>query len=332
MQSITQIPGIYAAHVTNEQGGTGCTVIICPDGATGAVDVRGGAPATRETDLLRPEETVQQLHTVVLSGGSAFGLAASCGVANELEREGIGFDVGVTVVPIVAEACLFDLSVGDVSCRPGIAEGEEAVRKALAQRDTPAALRDPLERGNVGAGTGCTVGKYMGPLHAMKCGLGEGIEQLNEVVCGAVVAVNACGNVVDPGTGLPIAGVLSGDGTCVQSSEDALLALANPSDFAEKTVVPRSNTTISCVVTNARLTKAEATKVAQMAADAYAHTIRPVHTTNDGDTVFVMATGTVTSSVDAVGVLATRALEKAIVDAARSARGAYGLKAACDLM
>lgn len=331
MQSITQIPGIYAAHVTNEQGGTGCTVIVCPDGATGAVDVRGGAPATRETDLLRPEETVQQLHAVVLSGGSAFGLAASCGVANELERAGIGLDVGIGVVPIVAGACLFDLAVGDPTCRPGIAEGEEAVRKALAQRNTQAALRAPLEHGNIGAGTGCSVGKYSGPLRAMKCGLGEGVERFQKVVCGAVVAVNACGTVVDPATGALLAGMLSEDGAHIQSSEDALLTLADPSGFSDKTVASRTNTTISCVVTNARLTKAEATKVAQMAADAYAHAIRPVHTTNDGDTVFVMATGEVVSSTDAVGVLATRALERAIVDAACSARGAYGLKAACDL-
>lgn len=317
--SITQIPGIYAAHATNEEGGTGCTVIVCPKGATGGVDVRGGAPATRETDLLRPEETVQQLHAVVLSGGSAYGLAASCGVAEELERQGIGLDVGVGVVPIVTSACLFDLPCGDVHSRPTAADGATATRQALATHGSP------LARGNVGAGTGATVGKLAGPEHAMKSGLGEDVQTNGDLVCGAVSAVNAAGNVIDPATGTPIAGLRGFDGS-ISSTEDALLAMTqNPVGF------DRTNTTISCVVTNARLTKPQATKVAQMAADAYAHAIRPTHTTNDGDTIFVMATGEVDALVDVVGVLATRALERAIADAARQATGAYGLPAARDL-
>lgn len=316
--SITQIPGIFAGHATNEEAGTGCTVIVCPAGATGAVDVRGGAPATRETDLLRPEETVQVLHAVVLSGGSAFGLAASAGVADELERRDIGLDVMVAKVPIVSGACLFDLMCGSADVRPDVSMGEEAVRAAFEGADKP------LARGNVGAGAGCTVGKVAGPTRAMKTGLGECVRQAGELVCGAVAAVNAVGNVVDPATGGFVAGVLSPDGTHVISVEEA---------FAEATAAMplRTNTTISCVVTNARLTKAQATKVAQMSADAYAHAIRPTHTTNDGDSIFVMATGEVEAEVDAVGMLATAALEGAIVDAALSATGAHGLKAACDL-
>ena len=316
--SITQIPGIFAGHATNEEAGTGCTVIVCPAGATGAVDVRGGAPATRETDLLRPEETVQVLHAVVLSGGSAFGLAASVGVADELERRDIGLDVMVAKVPIVSGACLFDLMCGSADVRPDASMGEEAVRAAFEGADKP------LARGNVGAGAGCTVGKVAGPTRAMKTGLGECVRQAGELVCGAVAAVNAVGNVVDPATGGFVAGVLSPDGTHVISVEEA---------FAEATAAMplRTNTTISCVVTNARLTKAQATKVAQMSADAYAHAIRPTHTTNDGDSIFVMATGEVEAEVDAVGMLATAALEGAIVDAALSATGAHGLKAACDL-
>ncbi len=316
--SITQMPGVYAGHATNEVAGTGCTVIVCPAGATGAVDVRGGAPATRETDLLRPEETVQVLHAVVLSGGSAFGLAASVGVADELERRDIGLDVVVAKVPIVSGACLFDLMCGSADVRPDASMGEEAVRAALEGEG------EPLARGNVGAGAGCTVGKVAGPTRAMKTGLGECVRHAGDLVCGAVAAVNAVGNVVDPATGEFVAGVLSPDGSRVISVEEA---------FAEATAAMplRTNTTISCVVTNARLTKAQATKVAQMSADAYAHAIRPTHTTNDGDSIFVMATGEVEVEVDAVGMLATSALEGAIVDAARSAEGAHRLKAACDL-
>ena len=317
IRSVTQIPGVFAAHATNAAAGTGCTVIVCPAGATGGVDVRGGAPATRETDLLRPEETVEVLHAVVLSGGSAFGLAASCGVAEELERRGVGLDVGVARVPIVSGACLFDLACGDARVRPTAEDGRRACASAL---DEPAR---PLERGNVGAGTGCTVGKLAGPERAMKSGLGEDVERAGELMCGAVAAVNACGDVRDPETGESIAGMR--DGTAPTSSVEALLG-----GYA-RMPLERTNTTISCVVTNARLTKAQATKVAQMAADAYAHAITPVHTTNDGDTVFVMATGAVEAPVDVVGALATRALGRALADGARQATGAYGYPAACDL-
>ena len=318
IESITQIPGIFAGHATNPEAATGCTVIVCPVGATGAVDVRGGAPATRETDLLRPEETVQVLHAVVLSGGSAFGLAASVGVADELERRDMGLDVGVAKVPIVSGACLFDLMCGRADVRPDAHMGEEAVRNAFDHAG------EPLMRGNVGAGTGCTVGKVAGPSRAMKTGFGESVVQAGELVCGAVSAVNAVGNVVDPQTGAFVAGVLSADGSRIIAVQEALAEAAAAMPL-------RTNTTISCVVTNAKLTKAQATKVAQMAADAYAHAINPTHTTNDGDSIFVMATGEVEADVDMVGMLATTALEGAIVDAARSADGAYGLKATCDL-
>lgn len=321
LTSVNQIPGICAAHWTNAEAGTGCTVIVCPKGATGGVDVRGGAPATRETDLLRPEETVQMLNAVVLSGGSAYGLAASCGAAEELERHGIGLDVGVGVVPIVSEACVFDLACGRSDVRPDIDAGAAAVRAALESNGSP------LERGCVGAGTGCTVGKVAGPARAMKSGLGEDVESAGELICGAVSAVNACGDVVDPETGERVAGLRTEDGKALADTTEALLAIQAKMPLMN----PRTNTTISCVVTNARLSKAQATKVAQMSADAYAHAIRPTHTTNDGDTIFVMATGEVNAAVDIVGLLATRALERAIVDAARSATGMFGLPAARDL-
>lgn len=315
---IRQIPGIYVGHSTNEQAGTGCTVIVCPKGAIGAVDVRGGAPATRETDLLRPEETVEELDAVVLSGGSAYGLAASVGVAEELERRGIGLDVSVCKVPIVSGACLFDLACADAHTRPDAGMGAQAVVNAFEE------AAEPLPRGNVGAGTGCTVGKLAGPANAMKSGLGMDVEEAGELVCGALATVNACGDVLDPDTGAVIAGMRGPDGKPARSVE-AMLAMAAQMPLS------RTNTTISCVVTNAKLTKAQATKVAQMSADAYAHAISPTHTSNDGDTVFVMATGEVESQIDLVGALATRALERAIADGARSAEGAYGLPAARDL-
>lgn len=318
LTSVTDIPGIFVGHATNEAAGTGCTVIACPRGATGGVDVRGGAPATRETDLLRPEETVDVLHAVVLSGGSAYGLAASCGVAEELERRGYGLDVGVARVPIVSGACLFDLACGDAHTRPTADDGRAACVAALEGGNAP------LARGNVGAGTGCTVGKLAGPEHAMKSGLGERVERAGELVCGAISAVNACGDVRDPDTGEKIAGLRNEDGS-LGSSVEALLG-----GYATMPL-SRTNTTISCVVTNARLTKAQATKVAQMAADAYAHAICPTHTTNDGDTIFVMATGEVDAPVDVVGALATQALGRAIADGARQAKSAYGYVAARDL-
>ena len=318
--SITGIEGVFAAHATDAAHGTGCTVICCPEGATCAVDVRGGAPASRETDLLRPEETVQEVHAVVLSGGSAYGLAASCGVAEELERRGVGLDVGVGVVPIVTGACLFDLACGDPSVRPTAADGAAACAAAL---DSPAA---PLARGNVGAGTGATVGKLGGAERAMKGGLGEDVEVAGDLVCGAVAAVNACGDVVDPDDGTPIAGMrAAADSPELASSEDLLCSQGASMPLS------RTNTTISCVVTNARLTKAQALKVAQIAADGYAHAIRPTHTTNDGDSVFVLATGAVEAEVDVVGALAVRALGRAIADGARQASSAHGFPAARDL-
>lgn len=314
LHDISDFPGICIGHYTDAENGTGCTVIVCPEGATGAVDVRGGAPATRETDLLRPEETVDVLHAVVLSGGSAFGLAASCGVAEELERRGIGLDVGVTKVPIVSSACLFDLAYKNPHVRPTAQNGADAVACAL---DTP---EKPLSHGCVGAGTGATVGKLKGPECVMKSGLGSAVAEVGPLRVGALAAVNACGNIIDPATGKALAGMKAApDCDDIVSVADAALAMvgAMPLNLSKDDTTfeaARTNTTISCVVTNAKLTKAQATKVAQMAADAYAHTIVPTHTTNDGDAIFVMATGVVEMPVDVVGMFATQVLEQAIIN------------------
>lgn len=321
MPDIRRIPGFFLGHATLAEAGTGCTAIVCPEGATGAVDVRGGAPATRETDLLRPEETVDAVHAVVLSGGSAFGLAAASGAAEELERRGLGLDMGVCRVPIVSAACLFDLTVGSASVRPGIAEGRAAVADALE-----AEAEEPLPVGNVGAGTGCTVGKFLGPERSMKGGLGTAVACAGELLVGAVAAVNAVGDVLDA-SGTVVAGARStGDAKAPLPLADALGAMAaGAADLA-----PRANTTISCIVTNARLAKPQALRVAQMAADAYAMAIVPAHTSMDGDSIFCLASGRVAAEQDLVGLLAVQALSEAIVCACARAKGAFGLPGAGD--
>lgn len=316
---ITDIPHICAAHVTKAEEGTGCTLIVAPEGATGAVDVRGAAPATRETDLLRPEESVQKIHAVMLSGGSAFGLEAASGAMEELARAGIGLDMHITKVPLVVGASVFDMFVGEPTW-PTKEDGVRAARLAISDRTTP------LEQGNVGGGTGCTVGKVAGPEHCMKSGFGEaGFEREDGLMLAAASCVNAMGDIVDERM-QPLAGLMQ-DGK-LMSSEDYLLHQGNPIQIS------RSNTTISCIVTNARLNKAQATKLAQMSADAYAHAIRPTHTTSDGDAIFVLATGDYTGEacdLDSLAMLSQKALEQAIRNAVTHAEAAYGLLAYQDL-
>lgn len=323
--SLADIEGFAVGHSTDQKAGTGCTVVIAPQGATGGVDVRGGAPASRETDLLRPENTVDIVNAVVLSGGSAFGLEAASGVARELESRGIGLPVGPTKVPIVCSSCIFDLAFGDAFTRPGIDEGIAAVRDALDDGT------HADKQGNVGAGTGATVGKLQGPACAMKSGLGVQAYALGGIKMGALAAVNACGNVHDPHTGEAIAGMrAAADSDAVVSMEDAAFAAAGNIEMP----LDRTNTTISCLVTNAGLTKAQCTKLAQMAADAYAHAIRPTHTTNDGDTIYVLASGTAKAPevpLDLLGMLAVRTLEDAIAAGARAAETSHGLPGAASL-
>lgn len=325
--NINDIEGFAIGHWTNLQAGTGCTAIVAPQGATTGVDVRGAAPASRETDLLKPENTVDKIHAVMLSGGSAFGLEAASGAARELERRGIGLPVGPTMVPIVCSSCLFDLAFADPFTRPDIEAGILSVACALDN----CAPGSPVPEGNVGAGCGATVGKLLGPDHAMKGGLGARAFQLGQLKVGAISAVNACGNVVDPETLKPIAGArATPDGTQIIDMEEAALEAA--ADM--KMPLDRTNTTISCIITNASLTKAQATKVAQMAADAYAHTIRPTHTTNDGDTIYVMASYSESVPdlpLDLIGLVATRALEAAICSGCATADGLGGLPSAKDI-
>lgn len=319
---IHEVDGFLIGHSTNREAGTGCTVIVAPEGAAAGVDVRGGGPASRETDLLRPENTVQEIHAVCLSGGSAFGLEAASGVARELEARRIGLDTGPALVPIVCSSCIFDLAFGDASVRPGVEDGRRATAAAFEGAGSP------VEEGTVGAGTGATVGKLNGPECAMKGGLGTQAIALGDIKVGAVAVVNACGNVVDPATLSPIAGMrTSPESREIADMEEAMLERG--ADV--RMPLDRTNTTISCIITNARLTKAQATKVAQMAADAYAHAIRPTHTTNDGDTIYVMASGSlgdVEVPLDLLGLAATRALERAICAGCATADGILGLPSA----
>jgi L-aminopeptidase/D-esterase-like protein len=313
--AITDVPGIRVGHVTNLEALTGCTVVLCPkDGAVGGVDQRGGAPGTRETDLLRPMHLVERVHAVLLAGGSAFGLDAATGVVRWLEERGIGFDARAAKVPIVPAAILFDLDVGDASVRPDAAMGYAACEAAAAD--------GPVAEGRVGAGTGCTVGKVLGPGRASPSGLGTASVDLGGgLVVGAIVAVNAFGDVVDPRSGEILAGArpLRGEGFAD--------SLATMKSFVGKTILRfagGSDTVIGVVATNAKLSKEETNKVAQMAHDGLARAVRPAHTLFDGDTLFALATGSKAADVNLVGAYAAEVMAEAIVRAVKSANEQMG--------
>ncbi|MFQ5342280.1 MAG: P1 family peptidase [Anaerolineae bacterium] len=298
--TLTAIPGIHVGHWTNLEAATGCTVVLCPDGATAGVAVRGGGPGTRETDLLRPETMVQQVHAVVLSGGSAFGLAAADGVMRWLEEHDIGFDVGVTKVPIVPAAILFDLLVGRHDVRPDAEAGYAACESATDA---------PVAEGNVGAGTGATVGKLMGPFSAMQGGLGSAVVRLgNGVVVGALAVVNCLGDVIDPATGEIVAGARSPDGSWLDTAARLI----------EMGALPQfGNTTLAVVATDAELTQAQCTAVANMAHTGLARAIRPAHTLLDGDTIFALSTGDRQADVNALGAAAAETVSQAILRAVK---------------
>lgn len=316
--AITAVPGIRVGHATDPVGLTGCTVVLCEKGAVGGVDQRGGAPGTRETDLLRPLHLVQKVHAVLLAGGSAFGLAAAEGVMRYLEERRVGFDARVAKVPIVPAAILFDLDLGDPKARPNAEMGYAACQTASD---------GPVAEGSVGAGTGATVGKILGPKRAMKSGLGTAVASLGGgLVVGALVAVNAFGDVVDPATG----GILAGARKL--RSDELADTLATMRTFAGKAILRfASSTVIGVVATNARLTKEEANKVAQMAQDGIARAVRPAHTMFDGDTLFALATSDKRADVNLVGAYGAEVVAQAIVRAVRAAESAGGLPAYRDL-
>lgn len=310
--NINEIENVKIGSADDQEAATGCTVIICEKGAPAGVDVRGGGPASRETELLSHQATCDAIHAVLLSGGSAFGLDAAGGVMEYLESKGVGLPMKHGVVPLVCQADIFDLGVGRWDIRPD---------KAMARRACENAELNRPVSGNVGAGTGATVGKLMGPGFAMNSGLGIHAVQLGELKVGAVVAVNACGDVVDFENGKILAGLLNDEKTGFRDSEKTMYKIAE---------MPPGNTTIGVIITNGKFGKAQMTKIAQMAQDGYSRSIRPVHTTMDGDTVYAMSVGEVKSNVDLAGTLAARVMSEAIKNAVLSTEPKYSLKCAKD--
>lgn len=321
---LTAIEGIRVGHAHDAEALTGCTVVLCERGATGGVDQRGGAPGTRETDPLRPMHLVQQVHAVLLTGGSAFGLDAASGVVRYLEEQGVGFDVGVAKVPIVPAAVLFDLTLGRADRRPDAAMGYAACQAASSA---------PPAEGNVGAGMGATVGKILGMSQAMKSGLGCAAYDLGGgLQVGALMVVNAFGDVVDPQSGRILAGARAVHQGPLHIGgarfADTLAVMRSRIGRGGLRFAARGNTVIGVVVTNARLSKEEANKVAQMAQDGIARTVRPAHTMLDGDTIFALATGRKRADVNLVGAYAAESVAQAILRAVTLAKPAGGLPAA----
>nr|WP_113073494.1 P1 family peptidase [Petrotoga sp. 9PW.55.5.1] len=299
-KTITAVPGIKVGHYTDNQSLTGCTVILYEEGAVGGVDVRGSAPGTRETDLLRPINLVQKVHAVLLTGGSAFGLDAASGVMQYLEENKVGFQTNSIKVPIVPAAVIYDLDIGDPLKRPDKNSGYLAAKNASS---------DPVEEGSIGVGTGALVGKALGSQYAMKGGVGSySIELEKGIVVGAITVVNSTGDVYE--NGKIIAGAL-----------DKNKNFINIYEYMKKFAVNANageNTTLSVVATNAILTKEEANKVAQIAHDGMARAIKPVHTMYDGDVVFCLSTGEIESNVTIIGELAAEAVEKSIIRAVKN--------------
>lgn len=315
---LTEIENIKIGHAENQVAATGCTVIICEQGAPTGIDIRGGGPASRETQLLGPLAACDKIHAVLLSGGSAFGLDAAGGVMTYLEERGIGFDVGVTKVPLVSTSCLFDLQIGSTSIRPDAEMGYAACMAAQ--------FNEPRE-GNVGAGTGATVGKYRGILGMMKSGIGMYAVQLGDLKVGAIVAVNALGDIKDEVSGAILAGLLNEEHTAFLNTEELLYKEAT----RQKNLFT-GNTTLGVVITNGTFHKVEMTKIAAMAQNGLAKTICPVHTTADGDSVYAMSVGEVRADLNVVGTLAAKVMAIAINRAVLTAQPAYGLKVATDFL
>ena len=317
-RTLTAVEGLKVGHVTLSERPTGCTVVLAEAGAIAGVDVRGAAPGTRETDLLSPVNSVEKVHAIVLAGGSAFGLDAASGVVRWLEEHHIGFDVGIARVPIVPAAILFDLRVGDPRIRPTADCGYRAAGLASEK---------PVEEGSIGAGAGATVGHARGSDHAMKSGIGSAAIAMSDgLIVAALAAVNPYGDVIDPETGQVVAGVRGDDG---HSLADVRKLVRGGLTSGR----PGENTTLVVVATNARLTKTQASRIAQMAHDGIARAIWPVHTPVDGDTAFALATGTLSQPADLlrVGALAADVTADAILRAVRNARGLPGLPAVGDL-
>lgn len=307
---IMEVGGFKVGHAQNADAATGCTVLLLDKMSPAGLDVRGGGPASRESQILSPVAQAEAINAVLLSGGSAFGLDAAGGVMKYLEERNIGFDVGVTKVPLVSQSCLFDLGIGAVDVRPDAAFGYAACENA--SYDAPA-------EGNVGAGTGCTVGKYRGMGRAMKAGFGTYAVQAGPFKVGALVAVNALGDIYEDGK--MIAGLLNAEGNGLSNTLEELL-----SDIDRMGELMNNNTTLGIIVTNCKFHKTQLTKIAGMTHNGYARAIRPVHTNADGDSIYALSVGEVPGDVNVVGAMAALAMEKAIARAVRASESAYGVK------
>lgn len=318
--ALQDIHGFRIGSAQDSQGGTGCTVLIVPDGAPCGVDIRGGGPASRESELLNPVAAAEKIHAVLLSGGSAFGLNAAGGVMQYLEEKGIGFPTGVCKVPLVVASCIFDLGCGD-NVRPDAAMGYAACADSE---------RNSIREGNYGAGTGATVGKLYGPARMMKSGLGTYAVQLGELQVGAVVIVNAVGDVLDENNQI-IAGMLTEDGKAFADTRRAMLEEYGIHDtlFSMRAAAGTTNTTIGAVVTNGQFDKTHMKKIAALASNGFVRTIRPVNTTADGDSLYALSVGNVEADVSTTGVIAAYVVEQAVRRAVLAAEPAYGVPAAC---
>lgn len=316
--SINDVAPVHIGQAQNEAAGTGCTVFICPEGMRAGLDVRGGGPASRESQILNPLAAAQIIHGIVLSGGSAFGLGAADGVMRYLEEKGIGYDVGVTHVPLVSQSDLFDLTVGDGKIRPDAAMGYEAAKNAMENPN--------YQDGNYGAGTGCTVGKVTGMANCMKTGIGSYAVELDGLKIGAVVAVNALGDIFDWKNGRKVAGLLSEDKKSFRSTADVM-------GESFKVIKNRftGNTTLAVLITNARFDKAALCKIAGMCHDGYARSIRPVHTSFDGDSIYAVSAGDIEADQEVVGTIAADVISEAILKAVTGAKSAYGFPCSSDL-
>ena len=315
---IQEVGNIHIGQTEDRDAATGCTVLISEEGMCAGLDVRGGGPASRDTHLLDPQTAAQTIHAVLLGGGSAFGLGAASGVMQYLEEHDIGFDVGVTKVPLVAQSNLFDLTVGRSDVRPQPEMGYEAARLAMEAPN----YRD----GNYGAGCGATVGKMAGMECCMKTGIGSYAIEIGPFRIGAIVALNALGDIYDWKNGQKITGLLTEDGS---GFRDTMELMSQSLDVVENKFA--GNTTIGVVITNAAFNKTQLCKIASMAHNGYARSIRPVHTSADGDSIYAVSAGSEAVDQDLVGTLAADVMSEAIIRAAESAEGAYGFPAMRDL-
>lgn len=303
---LSYISNFQYGQTENIEGMTGCTVIICPKGAVASCSVRGGGPASHETELLKVTNTIEKIHAVVLSGGSAYGLEATAGVMKFLEERKIGFSVGGKIVPIVCGASIFDLNIGNSSIRPDKTMGYTACLEAEKKQE--------LKNGNFGAGLGATVGKWLGMEFSMKSGIGSYAVQIGKLQLGAIVIVNALGDVLDLHSGKILAGLLSEDKKSMRSTKKFMYQ-----HYSDSRNNIGENTSIACLVSNANLTKTEANRIANIANNAYAKVISPVHTSLDGDSIFMMSNGEVKVNSDTLATLAVDVLAVAINRAVMSA-------------